>query len=103
MSKTLVTLTRETSDRIHNGRRAPGVLLAVMAEVGELAEEIGVEYGNSYKKAGPDGVVGEAIDAILALLDLITVHDPSLTEEQIMEMAKKKLKKWEDNVRAHTK
>jgi hypothetical protein len=65
-----------------------------MAELGELAEEVAINEKHSYKKQGSDGIVGEAIDTILCLLDLIHVHTPSITEEELIHVAQLKLDKW---------
>jgi hypothetical protein len=70
------------------------VLASTMSELGELAEEIAIAEKHSYKKQGSDGVVGEAVDTIICLLDLIHVHNPSVTEEELNHIAQLKLDKW---------
>ena len=74
---------------------------SISAEVGELAEEVDIALGTSYKKAGPDGVVGEAVDVILGCLDIISVHNPDFTASQLFEYAVAKLVKWEDKIAEH--
>jgi hypothetical protein len=72
---------------------------SLIHEVGELSEEINVANGLSYKQAGPDGVIGEAIDSIISLVDLIYVYakenNIELTEENLIRIAEEKLAKWE--------
>ena len=92
---TMVTQIFETSDRVKNGRTPQQILGHLMTEVGELAEEILIDQGLSYKQAGRDGVVGEAVDVILCAMDIIRVADPTLTEEAITGIVARKLNKWE--------
>ena len=84
----------EASDKIKNGRTEFTILTHTLSELGELAEEILIAKGLSYKKEGKDKVKGEIVDAILCLLDLLHVHDLTVTEEEIMEIVKLKLIKW---------
>lgn len=70
------------------------VLSSAMAELGEVAEEVAISEKHSYKEQGKDGIVGEAIDTILCLLDLIHVVDPTITEEKLGLIAYLKCDKW---------
>lgn len=92
----------EVCMRVKDKRDEYKVLGHTMAELGELAEEITIYKGDSYKGAGSDGVIGEAIDTILCLVDLIYVHCESqgieLTESMLQEIAERKLNKWEYKV-----
>ena len=63
-------------------------------DIGETAEEVNIASGISYKKPGVDGVVGEAVDVMLCLLDLIHKYDPTITKEQINALAEAKCQKW---------
>ena len=85
----------ETSKRIKNGRTPFEVFCSVEEEVGELAKEMRIKYGRSYKTADEDGVFGECVDIISALIDLMYLDNPDLTEEEILPYLKKKLNKWE--------
>jgi hypothetical protein len=69
-----------------------------MEELGELATECKIANGRSYKTAGPDGIVGEAIDGILCNLDMIYVENPDLTEDEFNSMVKAKCEKWYQKV-----
>lgn len=97
---TLYQVVRTASERANSNqltvkkRNLYSILASLMSEIGELSEEIAIENGHSYKSKGADGVVGEAIDVIVTALDLITVANPELTEQQITEMARHKVDKW---------
>lgn len=65
-----------TASSIDNGRNADDILDYALTELGELAEEIVIANGRSYKPAGKDGVSGEAIDLTLCLVDLLLATDP---------------------------
>jgi NTP pyrophosphatase (non-canonical NTP hydrolase) len=108
--KTLFQVVKEASKRIDTiedsvekcpyvcGRTLHSVLASAMSEFGELAEEVNIHGGHSYKTASEDGVVGEAVDTIACLLDLIHVYNPQLTEHDIMTMAAQKCAKWVSKV-----
>jgi len=94
----IVSLTKACSfsadEKQKYKRTVYSVVSSAMSELGELAEEITISENQSYKTSSDDGVVGEAIDAIICLLDLIHVHNPDITEEQIEIIATRKLTKW---------
>ena len=91
-------LVKEASIKVDGIQKTPrteySVLSSAMAELGELAEEVAINNGNHYKLADVDGVVGEAVDVIITVLDLLHVHNPSITAQYIDEYAAKKLLKW---------
>jgi len=82
------------SDQIDNGRSLNDIMLHSMTEIGELTEELIIKNGRSYKDGGDDGIVGEAIDVILCMVDMIRIHSPETTEEELRAIASKKLDKW---------
>lgn len=94
----LIQKTFDTADRIDNNRSLLKILAHTVSEMGELAEEIAIADGNHYKQAGADGVVGEAVDLIVCVLDIIHKHDPTVTEEDLIKIAVRKLAKWESSV-----
>lgn len=96
----LIQKTFAASDRIKNGRNQTRILAHTMAEVGELAEEVLIANGFSYKQPGADGIVGEAVDVILCALDMIRQTDPTITEKDIEAIAERKLTKWEAKTRS---
>lgn len=83
-----------TADSIRNGRTPHSVLAYTMEELGELATEVNIITGHSNKQTGPDGVVGEAVDAIICLVDLIYQVNPAIREDDLYEICKEKLLKW---------
>jgi NTP pyrophosphatase (non-canonical NTP hydrolase) len=91
----------EFSDRIENGRTLSSIMLAVTAEVGELAEEVNIAEAMSYKKTGPDGIVGEAMDVVASVFDLVRKHNPEITQEELITILTTKCQKWEDKVNEH--
>lgn len=99
---TLVSTIIETAKRINDDRTEFTILAHTMEEVGELATEITIACGKSYKSPSNDGVIGEAIDAIITLIDVINIHSQKtgvvLTEEILIQIAKAKLAKWEEKV-----
>lgn len=99
MTDTLFSIVRDASvqvDELGHKRSLNSVLLAAQAELGECADEVLILSGDSYKTTGPDGVIGEAIDAIACLLDAIYVTDPDFTEQMLNDYMKLKCQKWID-------
>ena len=91
---TVVNQVLKASGEIVTDRTLSSVLLHMVTEVGELAQEIQIDDGDSYKTAGDDGVIGEAIDVIACALDIICLHDPDITEETLTVIMHDKLQKW---------
>jgi len=83
-----------TSKKIHDGRNKYKVLAKANEEIGELSEEIMIAEGDHYKEPGKDGVIGEAVDVIICMGDMIFQEDPNITEEQVLAIISKKLNKW---------
>jgi NTP pyrophosphatase (non-canonical NTP hydrolase) len=90
----LILDTSKIADHFHKTRTRNSVMNATTAELGELAEEVNIAEGASYKEAGPDGVKGEAIDLIISGLDLLYVDDRNVTEAELIAIARPKLEKW---------
>jgi len=93
---TLISEIFSASDAIENNRTVQDVLNHTVTELGELAMEVIIEQGKSYKQPGKDGIVGEAIDVIACAVDIIRVHAPELTEEDLIRLALPKLAKWKN-------
>ncbi len=91
----------DEADQFDLDRTPSSILNHAISELGEIAIEINIENGRSYKQPGPNGVIGEAVDAIVTLLDLIHKQDPDITEEQIVAIAHAKCGKWLKNIRAN--
>lgn len=96
---TLIERIFQTSDIVVNDRTSYYILSSAMAEMGELAEEVGIANGGSYKNAGPDGILGEALDTIACLVDLIHKEYPNITEQDLVAYMSVKLNKWESKVK----
>jgi hypothetical protein len=94
----VLEISRE-ADSYHKSRSLYTVQAAMSAEMGEVSEEVAIAMGDSYKTPGPDGVNGEAVDLIVAGLDLLYVNNRDVTEEQIMALAIPKLEKWIDKIK----
>jgi NTP pyrophosphatase (non-canonical NTP hydrolase) len=83
----------ETGERLPKRTRL-SVLCSLVEEVGELSTEVSISEGLSYKTEGPDGVIGEAVDVLICALDIIKVHKPEITEEEIIKLVQDKCAKW---------
>lgn len=86
------TVSRQIEDK----RTLNDVLTSLVSEVGELAEEIKIESGRSYKSPGRDGIKGEVIDCINCLVDILYVHDRKMTALEFDSIMSAKLTKWLD-------
>lgn len=84
------------SKEINDGRTMYKVLTHLTEELGELATEVQIREGNSYKNEGVDGVLGEAIDVIVVAMDLIYLNSSQTTEQQIIDVVRRKCEKWKD-------
>lgn len=94
MIDSVVEATLMASYSVKDNRTIGDVLTHMVTEVGELAQEIQIEQGMSYKAAGADGVAGEAIDVMLCALDIIALSQPTWSERDILYYANAKLDKW---------
>lgn len=88
---------------IQNNRTISNIHTYLIEEVGELATEVNIVTGFSNKEPGKDGVVGEAVDAIICLVDLIKVYQPDITEAELHSICNRKLTKWVDSQSEHIK
>lgn len=81
-------------DDIHLPRTPDSIYLHTMSEMGELAIELAIAGSYSYKDKGKDGIAGEAIDAIMCLLDIIHKANPELCEDDLNAIMEAKTQKW---------
>ena len=93
---TLISSILNTSIEVVNHRNLLEILAHTTEEIGELSQEILIDGGLSYKDPGPDGIIGEALDAIICLVDLIYQYDNSITESALIDIADHKLNKWKN-------
>lgn len=84
------------SEEVVNNRTVYSSLAKAQAELGELAEEIRIKQGDSYKEAGEDGILGEAVDTISPIIDILYLDNPDITAEEIETAFMKKLQKWKE-------
>lgn len=68
------------------------VMLKVTEEVGELAQEVAIHHSISKKPEGADGVLGEAADVIVSVVDVAFLAGYTINELEIKIM--EKLQKW---------
>jgi hypothetical protein len=87
-------LTKSYGDSIKNGRTPLQIYNHSTTEINELVEEISNHVRGL--PAGEDGIIGESIDVILCMIDLIQTYDSSFTNEDFMKYCEKKLNKWRD-------
>lgn len=98
----IIQRTMWATEEIKDSRTLSDILAYTMSELGELTDEVLVVEGKSTKRAGEDGVVGEAVDAIICLLDMIHAADSTVTEQQIERIIARKMEKWKSSVGAIT-
>ena len=97
MEEKLIKIVFTSSDKIQNGRTLDDIFINLISEIGELSDEISVIAGRiDPSKADKDGVVGEAIDCISCLLDIIKKHSPDISIDTLNNLMYTKCKKWED-------
>jgi len=88
----------ETSKEIREGSDLFDKLAYLNEEIGELSTEVLIVEGMSSKEPGEDGIIGEAVDSILCLLDIIYYENPDITDEELKEIMVKKCYKWKAHV-----
>lgn len=103
MSDTLFNVVKQKSEEMDSlqSRNKYGVLAHLMSEVGELAQEVSISQGDAYKTHSKDHIIGEAVDVLLCVLDLIHVHNPYFTEDDLISIAKNKGDKWVNAVQSY--
>ena len=80
MAKSMFETVRDYSIMIKDDRTIDDILNHTMEELGELTEEIQIKYGWIEDDAGPDGIVGESIDILACVLDMIHNVDIEIKE-----------------------
>lgn len=85
-------IVRHFAARIQNGRQLLDITKSADRELSELCDE--VHLHNAGKAPGPDGVVGEAVDVIACMLDLIFTVEPNTTDSEINAILLRKCEKW---------
>lgn len=86
------------SIQVQSTRNIQDILVHAMTELGELAQEVQISQDKSYKQEGSDGVIGEALDVIACMVDIIYIHGGVLADEEyLISRMKPKLEKWKEN------
>lgn len=92
----------KTTDKYHGVRNDTSILNYAMCKIGELAIEVNIANGASYKKPSLGGVIAKAMHTNFALMDLIHSIDPSLTEAQLIQKLEPKMGKWISKIKEHS-
>lgn len=90
--KKLINMCKDIKEE----RTTSGVYLKLSEEVGELATELNIKYHGSYKKKGKDGIIGECVDAIICLADIL--NKEGVDVDKLEEMFDSKVKKWKSKL-----
>lgn len=91
----LITMVKSTSERVGT-RNVDAIFKSLAEEVGELATELSIEAGTKKRQPSPDGVVGEAIDVLVVILDLLHLKlGNDITGQAFLDRVQSKLNKWE--------
>jgi len=94
-TRTLVKEVFSVSSNFTNNRTVGSILNHLRGEIDELEIEVKIAIGELPEiSGGDDGVIGESIDCILCLLDLMLQYNKDITEEDLVMFAKIKLNKW---------
>lgn len=79
------------------------VLKKCMEELGELALEVTISQGESYKEPGKDGVKGEAVDLAICALDMFALQcnnmSPEEIEREFLTYMTTKVNKWRNTLK----
>ena len=79
---------------VKNDRTIQSAFDHAMSEMDELQLEI--QYARDGLAPGADGIVGEAIDVIACMIDIIYQNDPDVSIEELNALMSKKCRKWKD-------
>lgn len=87
-------ITAEFSAKIADKRTISDVLGVAMEELGELATEIAIAKGFKPRLPGKDGIIGECVDVITAIEDIIFLTDATMTQAKLNAIKVVKCDKW---------
>ena len=77
---------------VKNDRTLDTTFKHASSEMNELAIEI--KRHNEGEEPGDDGIIGEAVDVIACMIDLIHMVNPNIESHQVAAVMVKKLDKW---------
>lgn len=94
----LYSIVSEFSDRVNDGRDNFDIFNHGAGEMKELQTELTLkEYED---ESGPDGILGEAIDVIACMMDLIRKNYPAVTDVELEAVMLRKCEKWQRKTEA---
>ena len=86
----------EASDTVNHKRSSLYAFNYALGEMKELEEEF--VKAHTGQEAGSDGILGEAIDVIQCLVDIIRLEHPTLSHDELVELMtvtmQAKCQKW---------
>lgn len=82
----------ELCRQVKNDRGSWTIFDHATEEMRELEEE--VNLSEMLEKPGEDGILGESVDVILCMLDMIATQCPDVTMEDLEAYMDKKYAKW---------
>lgn len=89
-------------NKYHGIRNDTAILNYAMCKMGELAIEVNIANGASYKKPSPGGVIAKAMHTNMALMDLIHCINPNFTEAELIAKLEPKMGKWISKIKEHS-
>lgn len=100
-ARNILRMVSATSLKVGSDNR-DAIFKSLIEEVGELATEIAIEDGTKNREASPDGVVGEAIDCLVVIIDMIhnEIGD-NIHGQAFLDRVQSKLNKWEAHKEKH--
>ena len=88
----ILQIMRHYGAQIDDGRSLADSLRYAAGELRELADEIDRRDRNA--APGPDGIVGEAVDVMVCLADIIVRAAPETSDHDLTRIFDKKCRKW---------
>lgn len=96
-ARNILQMVSATSMKVGSNNR-DATFKSLVEEVGELATEIAIEDGTKKREASPDGVIGEAIDVLVVIIDLLHLElGENIHGQAFLDRVQSKLNKWEGN------
>lgn len=95
----LYSIVSQFSDRVNDGRTLRDIFTHAEGEMRELDSDVGAIMSGT-SDPGPDGILGEAIDVIACMMDLIRKQYPDITDEELEWKMTEKCAKWERKTNA---
>lgn len=84
MDISMFELVTSYSKRINDGRTRDDVLTHTVEELGELTEEVLIATGRMEGESGPDGIIGETVDIIACIYDMVYIDNNDITDMDVM-------------------